>query len=81
MSKEAVFVSKIPIVGSLNLCLKMPGPLQKELAQSDNTGKIKHSKCGQILLVQANVKIYQYFGTFWTFSRSRVVGLSQFLLQ
>ena len=60
-------ISKLPkyyVVGTLNLCQEMPEPMQKESAQSDHPTRRKRPKCGRILLIWANSKIAQYFGTF-----------------
>ena len=69
-------VSKMPPVGSLNLCLWKPDSMQKKSAQSDHPTWRKQTKCGPNLLFWAIVKISQYFCTFWTFSLGRVIGLS-----
>ena len=45
------------VVGTLNLCLGMPGTMQKESAQSDHPARRKHPKCGPILLFQ-NIPIF-----------------------
>ena len=47
---------KYYVVGTLNLCQEMPEPTQKESAQSDHPTRI--------LMIWANSKISQYFGTF-----------------
>jgi hypothetical protein len=53
---------------------------QCKSAQCNHLARRNCPKCGQILLILANAKISQYFGTFWTFSPNRVVRLSWFLL-
>ena len=76
-------VSKLPkyyVVVTLNLCQEMPEPMQKKSAQSDHPTLRKCPKCGLNLAFFAIVKISQNFGTFWTFSLGRVIGLSSFAL-
>ena len=71
---------KYYVIGTLSLCQEMPGRMHKESAQSDHPIRRKRPKRGRILLIWANSKIAQYFGTFCAFSPSMVVGLSGFLL-
>ena len=49
--------SELYDVGTLNLCLRMPGTMQKESAQSDHPARRKRPKCGPILLFQ-NIQIF-----------------------
>ena len=41
---QNIFVFKVPFVGTLNLCLKMPDTEQKTRTQSNHTGLRKHKK-------------------------------------
>ena len=65
----------MPHVGSLNLCLKKPESLKKELAQSDHPAQRKRPKCAELLRYFAGGPKLQNPTTFWTFSQGRVIGL------
>ena len=41
---QNIFVFKVPFVGTLNLCLKMPNTEQKTKTQSDHPGLRKRQK-------------------------------------
>ena len=62
--------SELYVVGTLNLCLGMPGTMQKESAQSDQPARRKRPKCDQILPFRVNVKMSQYICKLWKFSRT-----------
>ena len=47
------------VVGTPNLCLKMPGTMKQESDQSDHPALRKRLKCGPIMLVYADVQIFQ----------------------
>ena len=54
--------------------------MQNKSAYSNHPAHRKRQKCGPILMFWANVKISQYFCTYWTFPLGWVIGLSWFLL-
>ena len=45
---QNIFVLKVPFVGTLNLCLKMPDTDQKTITQSDHHGPRKRPKTAEI---------------------------------
>ena len=59
---------------SLNLCLKKHDSMQKELVQSDHPALRKRPKCAKILGYFVVGPKHQNRTTFWTFSRSQLVG-------
>ena len=63
---------KVPIVGTLNLCLETPDLIEKVWAQSDHPVQRKRPKCAKILeLVKTAI-----FNGFWAFSRLTLIRLS-----
>ena len=72
-------ISKLPeyyVVSTLNLCQEMPESMEKESAQSDLRAGRKRSKRAKILAYFGICPNQQNPTTFWTFSPSRVIGLS-----
>ena len=53
--------SEVPLVGTLNLCLKMPEKMQKTRNESDHPGLRKHPKKWPILIL---VNFFMVFGGF-----------------
>ena len=45
--KSKIKCSKVPLVGTLNLCLKMPEKMQKTRNESDHPGLRKRPKTGK----------------------------------
>ena len=66
----------MPHVGSLNLCLKTPDSMQKELAQSNHPAQRKRPKRAELLGYFAGGPKLQNPTTFGAFSQGRVIGLS-----
>ena len=60
--------SKIPVLRSLNLCLKTP--MQNELGQTDQPALRKCPKCGWILQIWITGKISKFSARFGIFSKT-----------
>ena len=61
---QNIFVFKVPFVGTLNLCLKMPDPEQKTKNQSDHQELRKRPKTAEICRVSKIVVFHQFFDVF-----------------
>ena len=61
---QNIFVFKVPFVGTLNLCLKMPDTEQKTRTQSDQHGLRKRPKTAEICKKSKIGIFHQFFDVF-----------------
>ena len=61
---QNIFVFKVPFVGTLNLCLKMPDTEQKTRTQSDQQGLRKRPKTAEICKKSKIGIFHQFFDVF-----------------
>ena len=61
---QNIFVFKVPFVGTLNLCLKMPDTEQKTRSQSDQHGLRKRPKTAEICKKPKIGIFHQFFDVF-----------------
>ena len=61
---QNIFVFKVPFVGTLNLCLKMPDTVQKTRTQSDQPGLRKHPETTEICKNSKIGIFHQFFDNF-----------------
>ena len=61
---QNVFVFKVPLVGTLNLCLKMPNPEQKTRTQYDQHGLRNRPKTAEICKKLKIGIFHQFFDVF-----------------
>ena len=59
-----IFVFKVPFVGTINLCLKMPDTENKTRNQSDHQELRKHPKTAEICRVSKIGVFHQFFDVF-----------------
>ena len=61
---QNIFVFKVPFVGTLNLCLKMPDTEQKTRTQSNQHGLRKRPKTAEICKKSKICIFHQFFDVF-----------------
>ena len=61
---QNIFVFKVPFVGTLNLCLKMPDTEQKTRTQSDHPGLRKRQKTDEKYQFLISCKFQQFLDVF-----------------